>query len=65
MSLYFPDPATLYPARLADGWRIMDKFGPLDGPYASADEAWAVINRERAAQEGERRIGRHPSYGEA
>jgi hypothetical protein len=64
MSLYFPDPTTLYPAQLADGWHIMDKFGPLDGPYASASEAWVVINRERAAHESERCLGRHLS-GEA
>jgi len=60
MSLYYPDPATLYPALLADGWHMMDKFGPLDGPYASASEVYVVIHRESAAQE----IGRHPSYGE-
>lgn len=65
MSLYFPDPATLRPALLADGWHIMDKFGPLDGPYASAAAAWRVINRESDALDGERYLGRHPSYGEA
>lgn len=65
LSLYYPDPATLYPARLADGWHIMDKFGKLGGPYASASEAWVVIHRESAAQNSERSLGRHPSYGEA
>lgn len=54
-----PDPATLHPALLADGWHVMDKFGALDGPYASASEAWAIINRERAE------LGRHESYGKA
>lgn len=60
MSLYYPNPSTLYPALLADGWHMMDKFGPLSGPYASSSEVWVVIHHETAEQE----IGRHPSYGE-
>lgn len=65
MNIYRPDPKTLYPARLADGWWVMDKFGPLDGPYATVRDANASISAEEDAEyDDERRLGRHPSYGE-
>lgn len=65
MSLYRPDPKTLYPARLADGWWVMDKFGRIDGPYATISGANASINAEENAEDDDaRRLGRHPSYGE-
>lgn len=57
LSLYHPDPKTLYSARLADGWWMMDKFGPLHGPYATAGDVAAAIRNEDIP-------GRHPSYGE-
>lgn len=62
MSLYRPDPKTLYPARLADGWWVMDKFGPLAGPYATARDAQITIGF--AHRKYEDIPGRHPSYGE-
>lgn len=40
------DPKTLYPARLADGWWVMDQFGPLDGPYATVGDANGAIAAE-------------------
>ena len=61
MSIYRPDPATLYPACLADGWHMMDKFGPLDGPYKTAGDVYAAIQSEAEDPQ----LTRHPSYGEA
>jgi len=49
MSIYRPDPKTLYPARLIDGWWVMDPFGPLAGPIAAENEL----------------PGRHISYAES
>lgn len=51
MSVYCPDPKTLYPARLADGWWIMDKHGPLSGPYASVRDVNRGIADARDAQD--------------
>jgi len=56
MSVYRPHIADLYPALLIDGWRVMDKFGPLSGPYASCFEANAAINNESNP------LTRHISY---
>jgi hypothetical protein len=44
MSVYSPDPNRLYAAKLADGWYLMDGFGPLDGPYESARDVYATID---------------------
>lgn len=64
MSVYCPDPRTLYPARLIDGWWIMDKHGPLSGPYASIRD----VNRGIADARDDYYYGpvlnRHSSYGE-
>lgn len=46
MSLYRPDPNTLYPALLMDGWWVMDKFGRLDGPYVTVLDARKAITAE-------------------
>ena len=65
MSIYRPDPKTLYPALLVDGWWVMDKFGALDGPYSNARDANAAISSEEDAEyEDAPKLGRHPSYCE-
>lgn len=61
MSIYRPDPEELHAARLIDGWHIMDRFGPLDGPYASATDAYHAI--ENARVDDPAIPGRHASYG--
>jgi len=47
MSIFRPDPETLYTALLIDGWWVMDNFGPLYGPYASVRTANEVIIAEK------------------
>lgn len=46
MSRYIPDPKTLYIAKQPSGWFVMDKYGPLDGPYQTAGDAKAVLATE-------------------
>lgn len=46
MSIYRPDPKTLYPAWLGDSWWVMDQFGPLYGPYTTVEDANAAITAE-------------------
>ena len=50
MSKYNPRPDLLRVVKRDDGWWVDDPHGPLDGPYETEGDAYAVLRGYQEAQ---------------